>query len=97
MPQAASWSAWGARAARRIEPGRLDTPEAAGFDALGVASPPSGDHVGQRLLGVAIVNYRGATDTAGLVRSIVGTLRGPDIGIVLAIVDNSDEADELRR
>lgn len=47
-------------------------------------------------LGIAIVNYFNADDTAGLVRSIVGgdTDAGPRVAI--AIVDNSDQPGELQ-
>src|SRR2546430_4636452 len=78
-----------------VDPADLTRRKRPGSMRSGLLRHLTGIKVGQRLLGVAIVNYRGATDAAGLVRSIVGTLRGPDIDIALAIVDNSDEADEL--
>ncbi|MFV2013198.1 MULTISPECIES: hypothetical protein [unclassified Micromonospora] len=51
------------------------------------------------LLGISIVNYRSAADTAGLIRSIVaGRAAGPQATgprVAIAIVDNSDQAAEL--
>jgi len=51
------------------------------------------------LLGISIVNYRSAGDTAGLIRSIVtGRATGPQATgprVAIAIVDNSDQTAEL--
>ncbi|HKT01474.1 MAG TPA: hypothetical protein VJT31_18280, partial [Rugosimonospora sp.] len=48
-------------------------------------------------LGIAIVNFRSAGDTAELVRSVVDRAGDPVPRVALAIVDNSDQAEELRR
>lgn len=48
-----------------------------------------------KMLGIAIVNYLGADDTAGLVRSITDHHTDPDVAVAIAIVDNSDQRTEL--
>ncbi|MCW3840034.1 glycosyltransferase family 2 protein [Micromonospora yasonensis] len=48
-------------------------------------------------LGIAIVNYMSADDTAGLVRSLVAHHTDAGTRIALAIVDNSDQRQELER
>ncbi|WP_433050117.1 glycosyltransferase family 2 protein [Dactylosporangium sp. CS-033363] len=47
------------------------------------------------MLGIAIVNYRSADDTAALVRSIVAHHDDPGLAVAIAIVDNSDQPAEL--
>jgi GT2 family glycosyltransferase len=47
------------------------------------------------VLGIAIVNYASAEDTAGLVRSIVARNGGCGTHVAVAIVDNSDQRAEL--
>ncbi|WP_433609666.1 glycosyltransferase family 2 protein [Dactylosporangium sp. CA-139114] len=47
------------------------------------------------MLGIAIVNYRSADDTAALVRSIVAHHDDPNLAVAIAIVDNSDEPAEV--
>ncbi|MGC4894578.1 glycosyltransferase family 2 protein [Micromonospora sp. DT31] len=46
-------------------------------------------------LGIAVVNYRSAADTAGLVRSILAHHHDPDLKVAVALVDNSDEHHRL--
>lgn len=46
-------------------------------------------------LGIAIVNYLSAGDTAELVRSLVAHNTGTGPQVAIAIVDNSDEQDDL--
>ncbi|MDG4802576.1 glycosyltransferase [Micromonospora sp. WMMD980] len=41
-------------------------------------------------LGIAVVDYRSAADTAGLVRSIVAHHHDPDLRVAVALVDNGD-------
>ncbi|RAO26408.1 hypothetical protein PSN13_06436 [Micromonospora saelicesensis] len=46
-------------------------------------------------LGIAIVNYMSADDTAGLVRSLVAHNTDPTAHVAITIVDNSDQQQEL--
>ncbi|MEV4494101.1 glycosyltransferase family 2 protein [Micromonospora arborensis] len=48
-----------------------------------------------RTLGIVIVNYMSADDTAGLVRSLVAHNTDPTAHVAIAIVDNSDQRHEL--
>jgi N-acetylglucosaminyl-diphospho-decaprenol L-rhamnosyltransferase len=47
------------------------------------------------MLGIAIVNYRSADDTAELVRSLIAHHDDPRLAVAIAVVDNSDEPARL--
>lgn len=47
------------------------------------------------VLGIAVVNYLSAEDTLGLVRSLVAHHTGADVRVAIAIVDNSDQPQDL--
>ncbi|MFK3981407.1 glycosyltransferase family 2 protein [Micromonospora sp. NPDC050397] len=48
-----------------------------------------------RMLGIVIVNYLSAADTAGLVRSLAAHHTDPGVAVTIAVVDNSDQRTEL--